>query len=263
MIKKLPVIILAILWSVPAFAAHPLMTDDTGTQGRGKFQLELNGEHSTDHELADPIYTKEAGGSVAATLTYGITDDIDLVVDFPWQWSSLYDGANIIANDKGISDTSIELKWKFFECKPHELSLALKPIVTIPTGDEQKGLGNGRLSEGEVLIATKEWENRALHFNAGFFHNSYGLEQDKATFKENIWHTSLAAEVHMTEKLRAVADFCITSNTEKAPDPCQAFLLGGLIYSVANDFDLDIGIKAGLNHAETDKTILAGLTARF
>jgi hypothetical protein len=34
-----------------AFAAHPLITDDTGTQGKGKFQLEVNSEF--DHEDED------------------------------------------------------------------------------------------------------------------------------------------------------------------------------------------------------------------
>ncbi len=263
MIKKSSAITLALLWSLPAFAAHPLITDDTGTQGKGKFQLELNGQYTTDHEHEDGFYTKESGGNVTTALTYGIADNIDLVVGLPWQWSSLLEGGSIISNDKGIGDTSVEIKWKFFECKPHEVSLALKPEVTFPIGDEQKGLGNGRVSEGVMLIATKEWKHRALHCNVGYFHNSYGLELDNATFKQNIWHASVAAEVHMTNKLRSVADFSLDSNNEKAPDPNRAFLLGGLIYSLMEDFDLDIGVKAGLNHAETDKTVLFGITARF
>jgi hypothetical protein len=28
-----------------SWAAHPLITDDAGTQGKGKFQLELNGQY--------------------------------------------------------------------------------------------------------------------------------------------------------------------------------------------------------------------------
>ena len=263
MIKKLSAITLAFLWSLPAFAAHPLITDDTGTQGTGKFQLELNGEFSTDHEHENGIFTNETRGNVTSALTYGIADNIDIVVGFPWQWNSLLDGATIISNDKGIGDTSVEVKWRFFESKPDEVSLALKPEVTLPTGDEQKGLGNGRVSEGVMLIATKEWEHRALHCNVGYFHNSYGLEQDNAAFKQNIWHASIAAEVSMTEKLRSVADFSLDSNNEIAPNPCRAFLLGGLIYSLTKDFDLDIGVKAGMNHAETDKSFLVGITARF
>ena len=263
MIKKILPLILAILWAVPAFAAHPLMTDDTGTQGSGKFQFEYNAEYSSDREHEAGIVEKEANGTIAAALTYGLTDNIDIIVGLPWQWSSLRENGSIISEDNGIGDTSIEAKWRFVDCKKQEISLALKSKLTFPTGNVQKGLGNGNISGGLLLIATKEWEHRAIHCNVGYTHNSYSLEQDNAILKQDIWHASLAAEVHMTGKLRSVADFSVDSNNEKAPDPNRVFLLGGLIYSVSDTFDLDIGVKAGLNHAETDKTILAGLTARF
>ena len=41
------------------------------------------------------------------------------------------------------------------------------------------------------------------------------------------------------------------------------FLLGGLVYSVTDSFDLSGGIKTGLNSAETDLGVLAGITVRF
>jgi hypothetical protein len=37
-----------LLIASPSWAAHPLITDDTGTQGKGKFQLELNGQYDWD-----------------------------------------------------------------------------------------------------------------------------------------------------------------------------------------------------------------------
>ena len=149
------------------------------------------------------------------------------------------------------------------ECKTHALSLALKPKLLIPTGDALKGLGNGNLSGGVQMIATKEWEKRALHCNVGYLHNSYSMAQDTAILKQDVWNASLATEVHLTDKLRSVADIRIDSNIEKTPDPNRVFLLGGISYRVTDNFDLDLGVKAGLNHAESDKTILAGLTARF
>ena len=38
-----------------AFGAHPLITDDTGTQGKGKFQLEMNGKAARDKEILDGV----------------------------------------------------------------------------------------------------------------------------------------------------------------------------------------------------------------
>ena len=43
------VLVLAgLLWATPLFAAHPLMTEDTGTQGRDRWQLEGTSEREKD-----------------------------------------------------------------------------------------------------------------------------------------------------------------------------------------------------------------------
>ena len=263
MIIKFSAMLLALLWSAPAFAAHPLVTDDTGTQGTGKFQMELNVESSRDEENEAGITQKETGGIVTAALTYGIVENVDIIVGLPWQWSTLKEGGNMISNDKGIGDTSVDVKWRCLECKDHELSLALKPGLTIPTGNTAKGFGNGKISGGMMLIATKEWQHGAVHCNVGYTHNSYGQDHDYETLKQDLWHASLATEIKMTAKLRSVADVGLDSNNEKTPDTNPVYILGGLIYSVTENFDLDVGVKAGMNHTERDRTVLAGFTARF
>ncbi len=48
--KILWVVLMVIINSGEAFAEHPLITDDTGTQGKGKFQLEINGQYGYDNE---------------------------------------------------------------------------------------------------------------------------------------------------------------------------------------------------------------------
>lgn len=42
--------------SSASFAAHPHITDDTGTQGKGKFQLEVNSEFAYDKERAFDLF---------------------------------------------------------------------------------------------------------------------------------------------------------------------------------------------------------------
>ena len=263
MSKKICALILSLLWSVPAFATHPLITDDTATQGKGKFQLELNAESSRDEEHEGSITKKETGGISSAALSYGVVDNVDIIVGFPWQWSSIKEDGKMISDNNGIADTSVGVKWRFFECKEDEWSLAIKPGVTIPTGDAAKGFGNGKISGSMMLIATKGWQHGAVHCNVGYTHNSYGQDHDNETLKQDIWHASLATEIKMTEKLRSVADIGIDTNNEKTPNTNPVYILGGLIYSVSENVDLDVGVKTGTNHAERDKTVLAGLTVRF
>ncbi|MFZ9103199.1 MAG: transporter, partial [Burkholderiaceae bacterium] len=69
-----------LLVSVSGWAAHPLVTDDTGTQGAAGWQLEVTADH---------LFNRDADGHLsertnALTLTRGLTDSTDLGVSMPW-----------------------------------------------------------------------------------------------------------------------------------------------------------------------------------
>lgn len=271
MFKRIIAIVIALLWSGSAFAAHPLITDDTGTQGKGKYQLEVNSEFTREKERQyntdeDKWETKkETGGELATILSYGITDNVDIVLGVPYQWKKTkIDGA--VTADKteqgdGIADMSLDVKWKFYE--KDGLSFAVKPGITLPTGDENKGLGNGKVSYGLVLIATKEIAPFAFHFNLGYTNNEYKLQADKDANRKSIWHVSLASEVEVVKDLKAVANIGMERNPDKTSNTHPAFILGGLIYSITENIAIDLGVKAGLNKPETDLTFLAGIAFKL
>jgi hypothetical protein len=239
-----------------SFAAHPLITDDTGTQGKGKFQIEVNSEFTYDKEREDGITTKETGGEAATILSYGITDNIDIVLGIPYQWVRVKEDGSVIAKEDGISDVSLEAKWRFYE--KEGLSLALKPGITLPTGDEDKGLGTGRITYSAFFITTKEIEPWVFHLNFGYIRN-----ENKHDERRNLWHASLASEVEIVKDLKVVANIGMERNPDKESNTHPAFILGGAIYSLSENFDINAGIKGGLNKPETDLTLLAGIALRF
>jgi hypothetical protein len=271
--KKIRVIaiLLTILSASEVYGAHPLITDDTGTQGKGKFQMEVNSEFSYEKERQynaddDKWETKkETGGELATVLSYGIIDSLDIVLGFPYQWKKTrIDG--VVTTDPteqsdGISDLSLEVKWRFFD--KDGLSLAFKPGITFPTGDENKGLGNGRTSYGLMFITTKEMKPLAFHLNLGYTRNEYKLQADKEANRKGIWHASLASEVEVVKDLKAVANIGMERNPDKTSNTHPAFILGGLIYSISENVAIDAGVKAGLNKPETDMTFLAGIAFKF
>ena len=62
----------AVLACTAAWAAHPLVTEDTGTQGTGKFELELGSALAHD-----------AGARIVELdpqLSYGVTPELDVIV---------------------------------------------------------------------------------------------------------------------------------------------------------------------------------------
>lgn len=246
-----------------AFAAHPLITDDTGTQGKGKIQVEVNSEFNYDREKEEGVTTKETGGEIGTIFSYGILDNIDIVLGMPFQWFKVREYNELTTKNKesGISDLSLEVKWRFYE--KDGLSFALKPGITLPTGNEKKGLGNGRPSYGLAFITTKELGSWAFHFNLGYMRNEYKLREDKEANRKDIWHVSFASEVEVVKDLKLVGDIGIERNSEKASNKHPAFILGGVSYSMSENIDIDIGIKGGLNKSETDFAILAGIAFKF
>ena len=236
---------IVLLMSGDVFAAHPLITDDTGTQGAGKFQLELIGEHARDnHDIAT---------EPASIFTAGLRDNVDLVLSIPYHLLRFRDHEGHMITEHGISDIGIEIKWRFYDRE--RLSLALKPGITLPIGDDEKGLGDGKTSYGLAFISTREIDPIILHLDVSFTKNRRELR--------DVWHYSLAAEYTATRKLKLVGNVGGEANPDRGSSTHPAFILGGLIYSLYENLDLDIGIKAGLNQAEADYHILAGLTYRF
>ena len=247
-----PLVFFSILSSsTGAFAAHPLITDDAGTMGTGKAQLEMNGEYGREKE--DGVTTKTTQGDLC--FSYGLSETVDLVVDVPYlHYREKSEDSTISEN--GFSDTAIEVKWRFYE---HEdLSLAVKPGLSLPTGDDEKGLGAGKATYSLFFIASQEMDPWAFHLNLGYIRNENTLEEEK-----DIWHASIASTVALTEELTAVANLGVESNTDKLASTDPAFFLAGLVYALSEEFDLDCGIKYGLNDPETDYTVLAGVTWKF
>ena len=204
-------------------AAHPLITDDSGTQGKGKYQLEVNTEFGFDKETDNLVTAEATGAEVAAVVSYGIKDGIDVVLGLPYQWIEVKENGVVTTNADGISDLSLELKWRFFEKKT--ASFAVKPGLTVPAGDEEKGLGSGRAAYSPFFIATKPIGPMGLHLNLGYIRN-----ENKVDEREDLWHALLAVETDISKKIKLVANIGMDSNPDKASDTDPAFILGGLSF---------------------------------
>lgn len=242
---------IGVLYPGIARAAHPLITEDTGTQGKGRFQLEL----TTEHGYQDEDYAAEHERHFAATFSWGARDNLDVIFTLPYQRVSL-EASDGIETHSGISDAGVDAKWRFFE--NDGLSMAFKPGITFPTGDEAAGLGSGKSAYSLFLVTTIEPEPWAFHLHLGYLRHRNTVDE-----REGIWHTSLGGWREVGKKLKIVGDIGANTNTDKASDNETAFLILGVIYSLNPDFDLDAGVKKGLTNPETDYALLGGVTLRF
>jgi len=232
-----------------ARAAHPLITEDTGTQGTGKTQVELTSEFGRERDGAHVDTTE-----VVVVLTRGVTDTLDLALTLPWQRVRERDnGASTTA--RGVGDTEIFAKWRFYE--QGDLSFALKPALVLATGDESRGLGAGRTGAALAFISSLQPAPWGFHFQAGWRLNKNKLEE-----RDGLWHAS-AAVTRDIGPWKLLADIGIERNADPAASRDPVFALAGFIYAVREGLDVDFGYKFGLNDPETDRTIQAGVTWRF
>lgn len=243
-------LIVTVSFSIKAsYAYHPLITDDTGTQGKGRFQYEFQIEYAMDKEEI-----KRVDLLVNNTLTYGITDSIDLAIGIPYLYWKEENHESI--DESGFSDIELGIKYRFYE--EDGLKIAIKPSITLPNGDEERGLGAGRTGGRLFLLIDREFKDISLFFNAGYIRN-----ENKVDEREDLWHLSIAGEYRISESLKIVANTGIERNPEVGANKHPIFLIAGGVYSPQESLDLSFGVKAGLTEVETDLSLMAGITVRF
>lgn len=256
--KRLIFVFIYLLFlSSHAFAGHPLITDDTDTQGRGSLQVEMGISHFYDKFKEDEQTTcKTKGGEAGLQLTIGLIDTVDIVAGLPYQWCDIKENDIHVAREKGISDITLELKWRFFE--KNGWALAIKPGIILPAGNEKKGLGAGRVGGSFFLIGSKEFEPLTFHVNVGYTRNENKLDE-----RIDLWHLSAAAEIEIIRNLKLMGDIGLARNPDPESNNHPAFVLAGISYDFFEWLTIDAGIKRGLTATEPDWTGLAGITVHF
>ena len=252
------VFIVFLVLPAAVWAALPLVTDDTGTQGKGKFQVEASGTWSTDENNENGEGGREIDNLADVTLTAGIFETVDLSLDVPYLWTKVNEGGQT-TNDNGYSDMVLAAKWRFLEFEKQKLSMAIKPGLLLPTGNEDKGLGTGKVGYLFTFITTFELlEPWAFDLNLAY----YDLE-NKENQRNNLWSGSLAARFKASEAWTLVGEVGSRRNADKFDSSHPAFAQVGVIYSLKEYLDLSAGFIWGLTDTEMDEAIKLGMTVRF
>ncbi len=252
-----------------AWAAHPFLTDDTGTQGAGNWQLELQAERNQLDRTADtgagPVEQIRKITVFTPVLTYGLLENVDVALGLNHLRQRFTENGVVTEDADGMADSTLELKWRFYEAEG--LSLALKPGLLLPTGNENRGLGTGEPSWGVNFIATYEAKPWTFSGNAAYSHVRYKLQQDADENRADLWRVSGGLAYAVRDELRLVGEVGVRTNASRndpyLPGSNGQFAMLGAIYSPTDKIDLDVGFRKHLNNAELDWTILVGATFRW
>ena len=168
--------------STISYASGPLITDNETVSGKGNSQIELSGSYSYDRV----DQTTNSAFSTNFAYTYGLTNQLDLIVGVPYRSiRSLDDNSTYKTN--GLSDMSFELKYALYT--GDNFYITLKPGFTLSTGNELNGLGEGKSNYSIYMITSKITNPWSIHFSMGYILNDNSLNE-----REDIWNSSIALQ---------------------------------------------------------------------
>jgi hypothetical protein len=242
-------------FAAAAHAAHPLQTEDTGTQGTGNVEIENGASWTHQGEMREFVFQPQVSVGASAT--------VDLILQPAWQ--QLRDdggaGAGTDAGPtpvSGFGDTHLDVKWRFFGRAPW--SVAIRAGASLPTAAKAFGPDSEHTTYHAVLVATLDAAPWSMHFNVGDDRNPGG-----AGVRHNAGHASAAAMWAVDERLTLAGELGMEAGADPSA-PWDVTVLGGAIWTLRPGLDFDAGWQTGVRTAPGSaplRVVLLGLTWRF
>jgi Putative MetA-pathway of phenol degradation len=228
----------------PLSTDRPDTTESPFTVDHGRFQVEF--------ELAS--MTRDGSGESYAlgemNLKYGLATHTDL----QWVVSSYEHEAGGV---EGFGDMQLRLKQNLWGNDGGETALAIMPFIQIPTG--RSGVTSGEVEGGIILPFGIEGSN-------GW---GYGVQAEVDLVADELsdghhfeFLASATAAHDLTETLGCFFELVgiVGEGTEAGT---EAYFNTGLTCAVAEQVQLDGGVRVGLTNDSDDFTPFVGISAKF
>lgn len=214
---------------------RPDFTESALTVGQGTLQLEAG---LTRQSAGDTYFLTTGEGLIR----YGLRPRFELRVGLPSYLSS-----DVI--DNGLSDLRLGFKWNMANLD-NGIRAGLIAGVTLPTGD----LGAEDPNPGIILVASKPLTERL----------SMATQVSSTLFKmadewQNLWMATAVIGAPINNTLGAFVEIKMEKNQDM---DARYVLHTGLLYTVSDDFQLDLHVGTGMNDSSGDAFIGLGFAFR-
>lgn len=204
------VVIFAVILMLPAatHAGPPFVTDDPEPPPPGGWEINMpfimeRTPHQTDMDA--PLFD----------MNYGLPN-VQLKFEIPNK-AVHENGEGTVA---GPGDTLLGMKWRFFEDEKSKTQLGTYPQVLLPTGDHERGLGDGRPAYILPFMAQKSWDNWTVYGNVGYVVQT-------ALDKRDYWYAGMVLEREINERMTIGAELFGGTPKELDGHSNVAFNIGG------------------------------------
>lgn len=256
--RQIPLVLLWAACCSPGWAYQPLITDDTGTQGKNANQLEI----SFSDDRVEQSGVVNSARMLPLTYTRGLSETLDISLGVNHtHLNSNMPGTELVS---GNGNPSVGLKWRFYENAASKTSLALKAELGLPINRAQEGLGlgSGRGYSLVTAILMQETSFGALLFNLARAQVRYSdtlanpdMSQIRASFAP-VWQ--------LNDQWKLALDLGSAREASVEKQTRISFVEIGAIYAPSNDLDIAFGfIGRGGGDSASSRGWTAGISWRF
>lgn len=213
-------------------AGPPFVTDDPEPVDHRHFEVYLASQLA--HEPSG-----WSGTTPHLEVNYGPLPDVQISAAVPLAFDAPEHGPTHF----GPGDVEVALKWRFLQESDSRPQVAFFPRVSLPSGDESRGLGAGRVRAILPIWLQKSWGEERREWTA-FGGGGYWLNPSSGN--RDWWYVGAVLERRVTDSLTLGAE-AFHATASEVGGRGSTWLNGGAIYDLSDTYHLLV--SAGHNVA--------------
>lgn len=221
--------------TLPAHAGPPFRTDDPEA---------VEYKHAEFYVFAQETLTEDGRTGVlpAFEFNYGVFPNVQLHLVTPWAFNKP-SGAGTA---HGYGDTELGVKWQLNEESETMPMIGIFPLVEAPTGNSDKGLGNGHTQIFLPVWLQKKWGKFQTYGGGGYWINN-------GPDNRNYWFAGWQVQYEFSEHVTLAAEIFHTTGQVVDQGSSTGFNVGGYYnFDEHNHFLFSAG-KGLRNAAQTNR----------
>jgi hypothetical protein len=154
----------------------------------------------------------------------------------------------------GAGDSQLGIQLVLQHEKESRPGFSVAYYIKLPTADNAKGLGTGRVDHNFIALVSKKMGGTTVDFNADFLFSGRTTDNGHALSGQG----ALAASRNVTRRVGIQGELSGSSRNDAQPGAMLA--LGAVTYQINRRLVLDSGLRVGLTHDAPRSGLFGGLT---
>ncbi|HEY8188582.1 MAG TPA: transporter [Pyrinomonadaceae bacterium] len=154
----------------------------------------------------------------------------------------------------GAGDSQLGIQLVLQHEKESRPGFSVAYYIKLPTADNAKGLGTGRVDHNFIALVSKKMGGTTVDFNADFLFSGRTTDNGHALSGQG----ALAASRNVTRRVGIQGELSGSSRNDAQPGAMLA--LGAVTYQINRRLVLDSGLRVGLTHDAPRTGLFGGLT---